>query len=245
MNNKFPYKIEDCPIVDALIEIRFETDVVKSATFGMIYNIIKDSYPGKVQNLPITQLPEQIRDNDPSLKFKPLYKIINDKFIIQLGPDVITISSKIPYIGWEEFSNHVLFIVNKILDAKIIKKVIRLGHRYVNFFEGDISNQLTLSLSKIDNYKTQNTLIRTDIISQGFTNTIQIYNNAKYRKVNDHLERSGSIIDIDTSKLYNNDSFCENIKKEIYEAHSCEKTLFFATLKPDFLNSLNPKYDEK
>ena len=39
----------------------------KSAVFGIIYNLIKEEYRGNVINLPILQIPEQIREVDPNL----------------------------------------------------------------------------------------------------------------------------------------------------------------------------------
>ena len=60
MSKKLPLRLEKCPLVDALIEIRFESSIIGSAIFGIIYNLIRDDYKGIVTNLPILQVPEQI-----------------------------------------------------------------------------------------------------------------------------------------------------------------------------------------
>ena len=65
-----PRNIERCPIIDALVEIRFETALNPNAVFGLIYGALMNDYPGKVENLPILQVPEAVRKNDPALKFK-------------------------------------------------------------------------------------------------------------------------------------------------------------------------------
>ena len=70
MDRLLPIRIEACPLIDALIEFRFEAAITKSAVFGIIYNLIKEEYRGNVINLPILQIPEQIREVDPNLKFK-------------------------------------------------------------------------------------------------------------------------------------------------------------------------------
>lgn len=49
---ELPKKIDPCPIVDAIIEIRFSTNIHPSAVFGVIYNEFKDKYP-TVEKLPI------------------------------------------------------------------------------------------------------------------------------------------------------------------------------------------------
>ena len=235
MDRFLPSRIEKCPLIDALIEFRFEAAIAKSAVFGVIYNLIRNDYRGNVINLPILQIPEQIREVDPNLKFKPLYRIEGDKFIIQIGYDVLSISSKMPYVGWPEFSQHSLSLINKIIQEGIIKRVSRLGHRYINFFRGDITNSLTMSFSMTEKYVSENLLIRTDVRDGNFMNTLQFANNANYRPNPNTSEIVGSLIDIDTSREYSDNFFIENREQEINMAHECEKKLFFSLLKPTFL----------
>ena len=245
MDRFLPSRIEKCPLIDALIEFRFEAAIAKSAVFGVIYNLIRNDYRGNVINLPILQIPEQIREVDPNLKFKPLYRIEGDKFIIQIGYDVLSISSKMPYVGWPEFSQHSLSLINKIIQEGIIKRVSRLGHRYINFFRGDITNSLTMSFSMTEKYVSENLLIRTDVRDGNFMNTLQFANNANYRPNPNTSEIVGSLIDIDTSREYSDNFLIENREQEINMAHKCEKKLFFSLLKPDFLNSLKPVFENE
>ena len=51
MDRLLPIRIEACPLIDALIEFRFEAAITKSAVFGIIYNLIKEEYRGNVINL--------------------------------------------------------------------------------------------------------------------------------------------------------------------------------------------------
>ena len=233
--------IEKCPIVDALIEIRFDTKVNPSAVFGLIYGVLMQKYPGQVINLPILQLPEAVRNSDPALKYKPLYRIVNENVIIQIGPDVLSISSVIPYIGWESFKEHAAEIIRQVITADIINRVSRLGHRYINFFESNILNQITMSFNMTEGYGIQNVQITTQVKDNDFDNTIQFSNSAMLN-VNSPSQKNGSIIDIDTFKEYSDNYFLENIVSEIEHAHKTEKTLFFSLLKPDFIKSLNPHY---
>lgn len=244
MDRFLPSRIEKCPLIDALIEFRFEADIAKSAVFGVIYNLIRNDYRGNVINLPILQIPEQIREVDPNLKFKPLYRIEGEKFIIQIGYDVLSISSKMPYVGWPEFSQHSLSIINKIIQEGIIKRVLRIGHRYINFFRGDITDGLTMSFSMTEKYVSENLLIRTDVRDGNFMNTLQFANNANYRPNPNTSEIVGSLIDIDTSREYSDNYFIENREQEINMAHECEKKLFFSLLKPTFLETLNPTFEK-
>lgn len=122
---RLPIRLEKCPLIDCIIEVRFETNIVNSAVFGVIYNQIRSDYPGTVNNLPISQLPEAIRMSDPNLRFKPLYRIEGEKTIIQIGSDVINLSSKMPYIGWEDFSRIALKVLNKAFNSGAVGRIVK------------------------------------------------------------------------------------------------------------------------
>lgn len=71
----FPKKISPCPIVEASVEIRFTSEVLPDAIFGIIYQAFKDEFSSKPEKLPILQLPEQIRSMDRNLKISTLLQI--------------------------------------------------------------------------------------------------------------------------------------------------------------------------
>ncbi len=233
---KIPNNITPCPIIDALLEIRFESSTAPDAVFGIIFNIIREEF-SNVEKLPIMQLPDHVRATDRNFKFKPYYRLTSNDFVLQIGPDVITISSFPNYVGWQQFSNKIFNLLNKINELNIIKKVIRIGLRYINFFQFDIYPKIDVQL-KNDKFGslTQNTVIRTEIEQEAYTSTLQIANNTE------HKNMTGSVIDIDTFYKEPVDDFFSKMEKIIEEAHEKEKELFFTLLKKEFLASLNPKY---
>lgn len=231
-----PKVISPCPILDALFEIRFTTQIHPSAVFGMIYNVLQVDFP-KVETLPILQLPEAVRLADPSFKFKPHYRILNSNFVAQIGPEVLTISSFPNYAGWANFSAQIFSILDKIENIGIIDSVVRISVRYINFFNDNIFNNIDLSICIGENdiaYK--NTIIRTEIDHEVYRSSLQIANNANYNN------KLGSIIDIDTYTESNLNLFFKNKKDLINGAHTKEKELFYSLLKDDFLKTLNPTY---
>ena len=233
----YPKIINPCPILDALIEIRFSSKINSNAVFGLIYNALQSDFP-KVESLPILQLPDIVRANDPNFRYKPHYKISNDKFVLQIGPDVIAISAYPSYVGWEVFSSKIFNILDIINEVSIINIIERIGLRYINFFKGNIVNDINLSVTINDKAIVfKNTVLRTEIEhSNGYSSTIQIANNA----INNG--QIGSIIDIDTFCTYNLLDFFPNKKEIINNAHTNEKELFFSLLKTDFLQTLNPTF---
>lgn len=241
METRIPNRIENCPLIDALIELRFDPQIDKSAVFGVIYNAVKDEYRGSVERLPVLQLPESVREIDPNLKYKPLYRLSNDQFILQIGSDVVSVSSKMPYVGWSTFSKHTLSLLKRIEETGVVKRFVRLGHRYINFFEQPIENRLTMSFRMTEGFESRNLTIRTEVSDGDYVNTLQFLSNAKYCHPLDG-ERRGSVIDIDTFREYVNDSFMQHMESEIDGAHKSEKKLFFSLLNQDLLSTLNPQY---
>ncbi|HEX2936155.1 MAG TPA: TIGR04255 family protein [Bacteroidales bacterium] len=231
-----PKNINPCPIVDALLEVRFTSKINANAVFGLIYSVLQKDFQ-KVETLPILQLPDVVRASDPNLKYKPYYKISNENFVIQIGPDVISISSFPKYLGWELFSKIIFDAITKIESVGIINAIERIGIRYINFFETNIFEKVNLKVCIGTNdilYK--NTIVRTEIEQGEFSSTLQIANNAI---INGKL---GSIIDIDTFLTKNLDAFFSRKTELINAGHLKEKELFYSLLKPEFLNTLNPTY---
>lgn len=236
MEKKLPKSIIDCPIVDSLIEIRFKSNINHNAIFGIIYNSLRSDFQ-KVENLPILQIPEAIRMKDPNLKYKPLYRISNKDFVVQIGPDVLAIGAYPKYVGWEKFSKTIFNTLNTIESLNIISEVERLGIRYINFFQGNIFDNIKLEInlggSSILNQKS---VFRTEINHGNFSSVLQISNDAQSEG------KHGSIIDIDCSKTKGLQDFFKNKESLINEGHSKEKELFFDLIRVEYLNNFNPTY---
>jgi uncharacterized protein (TIGR04255 family) len=229
-----PKSITPCPIIDSIIEVRFSSSTHPNAVFGLIYNELHKDF-GEAQNLPILQLPETLRNADPNLKFKPHYRLSNGKFTIQIGPDVLSISSNPEYAGWTDFSKVIFEVLNRVETISIIEKISRIGIRYINFFDCDIFQNIDLNI-KIGKasipYK--NTIFRTEIEQKEYFSSLQVANNASLN------EKTGSLIDIDTFRTEGLDNFFKQKEELIHFGHEKEKELFFGLLKQDFLESLNP-----
>ena len=233
---KLPKKISPCPIVDSIVDFRFEPNIHYSAVFGVVYNALKKNYPD-VEGLPILNIPEDVRIKDPLFKYKPFHKISNSNFIIQVGYNVLSISSFPKYVGWEDFSNEIFNLIEKVTNIELFGNVTRLGMRYINFFDIDIFQKINMNLSFSDNkIKYFDTFTRTIIDHGKFKSNLQIANNAV------HLGKKGSLIDIDT--FYENEinEFLTEYKNLIQEIHLNEKKLFISLLKEEFLKTLNPEY---
>lgn len=235
-----PKKIDPCPIVESIFEIRFNSNLPEDAIFGIFYNQFKDQYP-KFEQLPILQFPASFRSQDPALRYNPHYKTILDNYIIQLGPRSFSISNVDEYVGWEKFVEKINSTYAQVEQCGVIENIERLGLRYINILEGiNIFEKSNFVLSLKNNPITRKTNITTEIpFEKGMcvlrtTSDAQASLGGKAGKL-----VLGSVIDIDA--VANQNEF-KNIKEAIEYAHKIEKELFFNILSDDFIKTLNPEY---
>lgn len=236
-----PTKITPCPIVEAIAELRFVTNLPDDAVFGVIYNKFHNEFEGP-EKLPVLQLPEAIRSQDPNLIYMPYYKLHKSNYIMQVGPKVFSLANAKEYVGWDTFSVEINKMFKKLSGLKIINKIERFGLRYINFF-ADINiyekSMLQIQLENKNLSKNDNNL--TIVMKTGdFASKLIMVNNARVKLEISDKTTEGSIIDIDVSS--ERKIKFENINELIENAHKEEKKLFFSLLNPAFLKTFNPEY---
>jgi uncharacterized protein (TIGR04255 family) len=238
---KLPKKISPEPIIESVCELRFDLNIIPDVVFGIFYNSLKSKYPN-IEKLPILQIPDAIRLNDPKFKNKPHYKIFNDVFNVQIGPSVCSVSKRNDYPGWEVFLEEIMYVFNEIKNLKIINKVNRFGLRYIDFFEKvNIFEKINLNLTINNEPKIKNNQSITVLEEiNDFNLLLQISNNAIQVKGSDKIK--GSIFDVDIVLRNIDDSFFSNLNNILENAHLKSKEYYFSMLKSDFLKSLNPEY---
>jgi uncharacterized protein (TIGR04255 family) len=239
-----PAKITPDPIIEAIIELRFHASVPDEAVFGIIFNAVTGEFPS-TESLPITQLPEVIRKQDPNLAFTPHYQLRHDDYSMLVGPKVITFTNKNSYTGWDYFVSKINSNLSKIQNLNIIKNTERLGLRYVNFFENSdifIDSNLRTDFTNY-RYPLKHSLIRNEYEVGEFLVITQVANNADLT-MNQSQKKHGSIIDIDVlNSSLKGKGFSLNLILEILDkAHTIEKETFFSILKEEFVRKLNPEY---
>jgi uncharacterized protein (TIGR04255 family) len=239
---KLPKQINPCPINQAVVEIRFDSSLPPDAVFGVVYNALKGSYE-LADQLPILQIPEAVRNNDPKMQFQPHYQLKREDFIVQIGPKVIAIAvANQKYTSWKSYYKEIETVFNSINEIGFILNVSRVGLRYQNIFRADIWKNLNISL-KIAGSEVSDgeVFVRTLLPKDGYKVLLQTGNSLNLEE-NDQIVGRVSIIDIDTSIEGESLNFFENMNSILEKGHSIEKEIFFGLLNPDFLNSLNPEY---
>jgi len=227
--------------VDALVEVRFTPNIPEEAIFGVLYEPLARDFP-KVENLPALQLPPQIRNVNPQLRFQSTYRLRSKDYVIAIGPRVFSVGIVMPYPGWAAFRNKLEGVFGTLIEKGIVKQLQRLGLRYVNVFEGDVTPRLTLQTklagNRIDGYKTY---FRTTLERNGSKLLLQIAKDQTVKRPPD-FNRQGTSIDIDVSQTATEALDLGKLEAFIDQAHLTEKVLFFELLQPDLLKELHPAY---
>lgn len=234
---KLPKKISPCPITEAVVEMRFESKLPPEVIPGIAFNALKSTFP-KIETLPVMQLPPVIRDNDPNLKFSPQYKLSNSDFIFQIGPRCFSVVCPKEYKGWTKYAEQIDKVFSVVQGLGIIEKPLRVGVRYISFFENtDIFKHLKVEMKLAGNslIGSQN-IMRSEFEYENFKCVVQLANSAIMNN-----KQKGSSIDIDVI-TDNNSTILSNFKAIVNTAHELEKKLFFSFVDPEFLKKFNPEY---
>ena len=236
-----PIKITPCPIVEAIVELRFQTDLPDEAVFGVIYSSLRDE-AGEFEKLPILQLPEYIRSTDQNLIYKPHYRLKTGEYTLQIGPRVFSFANVKEYVGWDTFSTEITNRFEKLFELGIIKSIERFGLRYMNLFsDTNIYEESTLKIHLGDKNQSSNEINLTMLIQTGiFKSRLIMANNAELKLQSKETTAKGSLIDIDV--VLENPSDIKEIPNIVEQSHNEEKQLFFSLIDPNFLKTLNPEY---
>ena len=131
---RLPTKIDPCPIVEAILEIRFVTSESWRTLPGLLFAHIRDRYPEQ-KDLPLAQLPEEIRPREPSFTYQTLVQFLSHDFLIQFGPRVVGLATKPnQYPGWAALEQEMIWLLTQLQKIGFISEGERLGVRYINFF---------------------------------------------------------------------------------------------------------------
>jgi uncharacterized protein (TIGR04255 family) len=250
MTSPFPFPVVDplprsispCPILEAIIEIRFVPGRPWDHFPGLFAEKFGDQFP-REEDTGIAQLPLAIREKDPQLSFLPYRRFIGEEFTLQVGPRVVGLGTRRgAYPGWAKFAETMVQVMDGISKMRIIREANRVGLRYIDFFDFDIFEQLTLNLFVAENeLRTPETGVSTVVFQSPFRQLLQI-NNSVTVAIGDGSLAKGSVLDIDTSLDEKIPDIFTGGSAIFEKAHAAEKRLFFGLLTPRYLTSLNPQY---
>jgi len=242
---KLPTNLGKCPIIEAFVEVHFKTEMVADAVFGLVYGALKNDYPN-VTKLPIAQLPDEIRKASIELRRKPCYQLrgADDRFLIQIGPDVLTITNINSYLGWKDFQKFYRNVWEKIVGVGVITEIERIGVHYINFFKQNVFENTKIKIRLIENeLGSEETFLRSCLTKGAYQTNINITNRGVIKKPDGMI--TGSVIDIEAACKGEMARSVDQLPANIENTRLVAKDLFFSLLNEDFLTTLEPDYEDE
>jgi uncharacterized protein (TIGR04255 family) len=235
-----PKQIDTCPIVDTSLEFRFQSELPNDAVFGRVHAILSEFGEAEVENLPILDIPPNIRDNDAGLIYQGHYRIKLNEYIVLVGPKVINFSSPKPYVGWTEYSEFFFPILTRLLEEGIVRIIQRIGVRYINAFQDNVWDKLCVQVRVIEEEFPSETKVFESNIPTGSARTrIKISEKAKM-DINGKTEIV-SVLDLDTS-ISGSFTLKDGLEDLVNSIHLEEKKTFFALLTKEAIEEFKPIY---
>lgn len=135
---ELPKKLTRDAILEALLEIRFETKQIGEVLVGRLASA--GPFAGySVSRLPISSFPPEVREAEPNLRFQPTLQLASPApgELVKIGPYVISLHVIAPYPGWDALSQRLKLLIETLFDAVSDVSVARLGLRYINAITPD------------------------------------------------------------------------------------------------------------
>ena len=234
--------LEHDPIVEALFEIRFSCKGNRPGNLlaGVLYPAIRDKFP-ESQLLDINNLPIEVRETDPNLRYAATQRFVGDNAQVNIGPRSVTVVSPRPYMNWEKFKPTILDCLKHLNNTGFIDKVERYSLRYVNLIAAGPTTKEQFSkihfngsLGTFD-LTEEATQIRTDIRNNGLLNKVSISSNASVDIQSTQEALSGLLLDIDTIEVSPPEDFLDRPEQHIEIIHEAETNIFFGTVTKETL----------
>jgi uncharacterized protein (TIGR04255 family) len=247
---RLPKKLKKEPLIDAIFGVQFSSSVPASSIIpGLLFSKIIEPNK-KIERLPIADIPFQIRNADPVLRFQPLLKLHFGTFFVLIGDSSLSVASVIPYIGWTAFKVKIIEVFQLLDEMKLIDTIDRYSMKYVNVVAGDNIaeqiNKINVDI-KVGNHelKTEAFNVRVEIPRDNFLQIVQIAATALVTLPNKQTY-NGALIDIDTICNYKTDdisSLIVELPDRLQFIHDRCKTMFFECLKQETISGMEPLYD--
>lgn len=141
---------KNSPITEAVCEFRFELEsVFDLKTVDLFFNEIKEKFPkkkkGQTHQMKFEINPKGQSFNKTLEEFDQFFSD-DEKTLIQLDKERLSIHKLKPYNSWQEFYPLINLIFKSYINNIKIKSIQRIGLRYINNFE------IPLSVFDIEQY---------------------------------------------------------------------------------------------
>lgn len=248
MRTTLPKRLRKEPLLEAVWEIRFSSDVesVVELLPGLIYKELAGTFT-KITRLPAANLPGSFLQQDASLKYVPTVRLDGDQpYSIQIGEHVVSLSCPRPYTGWIEFGKKIRELAQMLRATKLLTRPERFSLKYIDIVSGDGTPSIAplavdLKLGGHD-LAHEPVHLRTEIREEEqFLHIVQIGSPTQATLPTGDTY-NGVLLDIDTISPAHDQDFWSSFDNRLDLAHELSKKLFFRLLTEETIKSLEPEY---
>jgi uncharacterized protein (TIGR04255 family) len=228
-----PKKLKNDAIVEAVVELRFESQGLPEVFIGRFIDH-KNWSAWTQRQLPAYNLPAQLRTIDPNVQFAPTIELANNenKTLLRIGPFVVSYHRQAPYVGWEKFKPELERVTATLFEATKDVTIKRLGLRYLNALRPEIHG--IAALTDLDIKMTVSEEVIAKAANLNFTTQVGRDSSCTVRIATPELVvgpiPAGTSVFIDVD-VFTNQGFTTKEKQAADEwiefAHSQEKIEFF------------------
>lgn len=246
-NAPLPDKLKDDCLIEALCEVRFNTDEQPEIVIGRLSD--HDIWKNYSKNrLPAADIPGPIKEVNEAFKYQPVIELRSGdgQYLVKVGSNVISYHNIGKYCGWKEFRPALDQVTEILFSCLKDVQVHRVGFRYVNAITSErhfISNVNGLNLkveiagNKVGGPINLNYLVKNDDAHSTMTRI------ASSHFVQGTLPKDTTVVvDID---VHSHEGFRTREKSAVVEwtksAHDFEKEAFFKLIPKEVLEKLLEK----
>jgi len=248
--SNLPVALRVEPLVDALFELRLEACPSIADVFsGILFEKLELSDPA--ERLSTADIPKQIREADPALKYAPTTRIKWDGFLISMSDKSLIVSCDLskPYPKWPKFKEAIIKVVELLGKLRISGYVERFSIKYVNIIPANslpeqlAKTKLDISLGPI-RVTQDNVNLRLQRNEDGFIQILTIVTGARGQSETGKVV-TGIVIDIDSIKQnlkIDLHSLPSSIQDDLENLKQSNKKMFFDCLTEEAIKEMGPEY---
>jgi uncharacterized protein (TIGR04255 family) len=248
---KLPKKISPDNIREAVVEVRYISDLSFELLVGIFFAALDESYT--YTNIPPRNSaisgPVVVNErNEITFQVGVASLFYNDKITIKLAPNMLVFSCLNKYIGWEDYRPEIEKALIQIMATNHVTKCTRVGVRYISdYAQMDLRDCTKFSFKfGLPAIESDTVAFHSEFLYNGIKVILNLNNKVPYSKLNPSTKRfeivKTSVVDIDVIADNLEVARVEEVLKVIEDNHLKEKEIFFGMLNDEFLNSLNPQY---
>jgi len=239
-----PAKLKHDAIVEAILEIRFDTTTIPEILFGKLADYAPWKGFGQ-RPMPASAVPAPIRQADPNLRFQPIFELLGSDghLAVRIGPQVLSYHRMPPYVGWQRFQAELSEEIDGLFEKANDLTVRRLGFRYLNALRPDLHGIRSISdldlTVEIEGEKLAGN-VNVNFTTQISDNTQCTVRIATTEFVQGVLPPNTSVVadvDVFTKEGFNTKDETE-VKRWVELAHTKEKENFFRLLTDETIEAL-------